>query len=74
MWRRFEDACSRVTDRRTVPRWGMMNVGEMVCHLREAYRGAMNDVHVAMQPSPLPRGVMKRIALHRVPLKWPKSD
>lgn len=57
-----------------VPRWGSMSVHEMVCHLRDAYDGAMGQrtVSPAAKRPPIPLAVYKWLAF-RVPLKWPKG-
>ncbi|MGB9070959.1 MAG: hypothetical protein WCC21_20520 [Candidatus Acidiferrales bacterium] len=51
-------------------RWGRMNAHQMVCHLADSIRGVMGDVHVSPGPGPLPRGILKFVAL-KMPLKWP---
>ncbi len=51
--------------------WGMMTVHEMVCHLRDAYEGALGLRVVADAPAPpVPRPLFKWFALH-VPVRWP---
>jgi len=52
--------------------WGVMNAGEMVCHLREAYRVAGTVPNVALIPGPVSPGMMKFFAL-KLPMKWPKT-
>jgi hypothetical protein len=49
-----------------------MSVGEMVCHCREAFRGAYGDRPFAPQPGKIPGPVMKRLAL-QMPMPWPKG-
>ena len=53
-------------------RWGVMSVGEMVRHVERAFRVAVGEESVARMASPLPRGVMKWVAL-RMPGVWPKN-
>jgi hypothetical protein len=53
-------------------RWGVMNVTQMVCHLREPYLFALSTeptVHIALAVSPK---AAKFMAL-RSPLPWPKG-
>jgi hypothetical protein len=55
------------------PLWGVMSAGEMVCHLRGAFRGAMDEwAVVAKIDLGLPPRVLKFGAL-RVPRPWPKN-
>jgi hypothetical protein len=52
--------------------WGVMNVTEMLCHLRGAFRIAMGEVPVSPVGVPIPRTILKFIAL-RLPLPWRKN-
>ena len=52
--------------------WGLMSVVEMLCHVRQAYRGAGTQAEVKIMPGPLPPKVLKFFAL-RVPMQWPKT-
>ncbi len=53
--------------------WGTMTVGEMVCHLREAYAGAiMEPKRLYKLGGPLPPPAMKFFAL-RTPITWPRN-
>ena len=52
--------------------WGEMSVGEMVCHVREAYVLGAGGKAADEVKIPLPRPVMKWLAL-RAPMKWPRS-
>ena len=52
--------------------WGVMNVVQMACHVREAFRFGSSAEVAPLLPAPLPRGVMKWIAL-RAPMQWPKT-
>jgi hypothetical protein len=51
-------------------RWGRMNAHQMVCHLADAFRGVMGDFPVSPGPSPLPRPLLRFVAL-KIPVKWP---
>ena len=56
----------------TPRRWGKMNAGQMVCHLRDSYRGVMGDL-----PMEIPAGfsfwrLTKAIALW-APMQWPQG-
>ncbi len=52
--------------------WGLMTAHEMVCHLRAAVRMAAGEVQVAPVRLPVPRAVVKAVAL-RLPLPWRKN-
>lgn len=54
------------------PRWGVMNVTQMSCHVREAYRFALSSDPVQHIPLPIPPKVAKYVGL-RSPLPWPKG-
>jgi hypothetical protein len=74
---RPEDAAEMVRRIRTVrpesrPRWGRMTAHQMMCHLSDAYRMAMNRKPVSMRSSWLERTVVKWIVLY-VPLTWPSG-
>src|SRR5262245_39376075 len=51
-------------------RWGRMSAHQMVCHLCDGYRMATGDVTSPLAAAPLPRSVMKWIALY-APVPWP---
>jgi hypothetical protein len=53
-------------------RWGLMSVGEMVCHVREAYSLAMGEWIASPIKVRLGGPVLKWMAL-RVPTQWPKG-
>lgn len=53
-------------------RWGKMSVHQMICHLRDSYGVALGAKKVAMVAIPIPREVMKRVAL-QVPIQWRKG-
>lgn len=50
-------------------RWGRMTAHQMVCHLADACRMATGERRVRPASSPLPRTLVKWIALH-VPVRW----
>jgi hypothetical protein len=52
--------------------WGVLTAGEVVCHLRGAFRMAMSDAAVVYEKRPIPPKVMKAIALY-APAPWPKN-
>jgi len=54
------------------PAWGIMNVNQMVCHVREAYLYALADTPVDPIPLPYPPRLVKQFAL-KVPRPWPHS-
>ena len=54
------------------PRWGIMNVNQMVCHVRQAFVLALEDTPVKLIKGTLPPRVMKYAAL-RIPKHWPHS-
>ncbi len=68
----FEDVERRVKSLRATDeaQWGVMRVGEMVRHVDGAFRMALGEEPVARVASPLPRGLVKWIALWS-PLRWP---
>jgi hypothetical protein len=52
--------------------WGKMTVGQMICHVNDAFLGIMGD-----KPMEIPRGlspwpVLKYVALY-APMQWPKG-
>jgi hypothetical protein len=53
-------------------RWGRMTAHEMVCHLSDSFRAAMREKPVSMMPGPIPRRLIKWIALH-TSLPWAKN-
>ena len=50
--------------------WGVMAVGEMMVHVRDAYRYALGEIAVAPVKQSIPGAVIKRMALW-TPVKWP---
>ena len=53
-------------------RWGSMTAAEAVCHLRGAFAIANGEREATSTPPPVPRAVMKFLAL-RVPVRWPEG-
>ena len=51
-------------------RWGRMSAHEMVCHLSDGYRVMTGARATRLSPSPLPRPILKGIALY-LPVRWP---
>jgi len=56
----------------SVRRWGRMSAHQMVCHLSDGYRVLTGQRTAPLAPSPLPRPVMKWIALY-APVRWPRG-
>lgn len=52
--------------------WGRMNAHQMVCHLKDSLAFALGEKKASSAPSPLPRPVMKFLALY-LPMPWPKN-
>lgn len=50
--------------------WGRMTVGEMVCHLNDAFKLAMNEKQARPVSNLFSRTVMKWVALN-MPMQWP---
>ena len=53
-------------------RWGRMNAHQMICHLADSFRGVMGDFPVSPGSGPLPRTILRFVAL-KMPLKWPRG-
>ena len=51
-------------------RWGRMSAHQMVCHLSDGYRLLTGDRTTELAATPLPRLVMRWIALY-APVRWP---
>lgn len=49
--------------------WGVMCAGEMVCHLRGAFRVAMGEIACKPVSLPIPRATIKAVALW-APIPW----
>jgi hypothetical protein len=54
------------------PRWGIMTVDQMICHVREAYVYALADTPVDFIPLRWPPKTIKYAALN-LPMPWPHS-
>ena len=54
----------------SVRRWGRMSAHQMVCHLSDGYRIVTGERTTQLAASPLPRPMMKWIALY-APVRWP---
>ena len=50
-------------------RWGRMSAHQMICHVGDAFRMALGEKTVSDAPLPLPRPLVKLIALY-TPLRW----
>ena len=50
--------------------FGRMTPHQAICHLSDAFRSMMTPTKISTVASPLPRVVMKWVAL-RAPMKWP---
>ena len=53
-------------------RWGKMSAHRMICHLSDGFRLYMGDRPVKPIPVPIPRLLLKWIALW-VPISWPRG-
>jgi hypothetical protein len=53
-------------------KWGRMTASQMICHLSDSYEAAMGEKPVSMVASPLPRVLVKWIALY-APFHWPQG-
>jgi uncharacterized protein DUF1569 len=51
-------------------RWGRMSAHQMVCHLSDGYRIQIGERRTELARSPLPRRMLKAIALY-MPINWP---
>lgn len=51
-------------------RWGRMTAHQMVCHLSDGYRLLTGERTTRLAATPLPRFMMRWIAL-RAPVRWP---
>ena len=56
----------------SVRRWGRMSAHQMVCHLSDGCRLLMGQRTTRLAASPLPRPVMKWVALY-MPVRWPRG-
>ncbi|WP_446743659.1 DUF1569 domain-containing protein [Silvibacterium acidisoli] len=53
-------------------RWGKMNVGEMICHLTDAFRMSLGERAATAKRFPIPSGVLKWL-LFRSSFQWPQN-
>src|SRR5262245_44225976 len=60
----------RIIRHDSVARWGRMSAHQMICHLSDGYRLLTGDMTSAPAATPLPRAVMKWVALY-APMRWP---
>jgi len=58
--------------RDSVRRWGRMSAHQMVCHVTDGYRLLSGELTAQLVASPLPRPIMKCVALY-IPLSWPRG-
>ena len=54
----------------SVRRWGRMSAHQMVCHLSDGYRLMVGERTTQLAATPLPRLMMRWIALY-APVRWP---
>jgi Protein of unknown function (DUF1569) len=54
----------------TPRQWGRMTAHQMICHLADSFRGVLGEKTLPAAPAPLPRKIMKFIALG-LPMHWP---
>ena len=54
----------------SVRRWGRMSAHQMVCHLSDGYRLLIGERTTQLAATPLPRLMMRWIALY-APIRWP---
>jgi hypothetical protein len=54
----------------SVRRWGRMSAHQMVCHLSDGYRLMIGERTTQLAATPLPRLMMRWIALY-APIGWP---
>ena len=54
----------------SVGRWGRMSAHQMVCHLSDGYRLLTGERTTQLAATPLPRLMMRWIALY-APIRWP---
>ncbi len=53
-------------------RWGTMTAHQMVCHVTDAYRMGLGELHIAEVKPPLPKFLLRWV-ICRLPLPWPKG-
>jgi len=52
------------------PKWGSMSAHQMICHLSDALRSALNEKYISPSTTFFKRTIMKPLALW-VPVPWP---
>ena len=52
------------------PRWGTMSAHQMVCHLSDSLRSALNEKYISSSTTLFKRAIMKPLALW-IPIRWP---
>ncbi len=52
--------------------WGLMSVGEMICHVRGAFLTAMGEISSQPVQLPVPRAAIKAMALW-APMPWKRN-
>jgi Protein of unknown function (DUF1569) len=52
--------------------WGTMSIGGMLCHLDDSYQLALGERAGELVQLPVPRGVLKYLAL-RLPIEWKRN-
>jgi hypothetical protein len=54
------------------PRWGTMSAHQMICHLSDSLRAALNEKYISSSTSLFKRRILKPLALW-VPISWPRG-
>jgi hypothetical protein len=67
--REIRERLERVTPD-TPRQWGRMSAHQMICHLADSFRGVMGEKTLSPAKLPLPRKIVKFIALD-LPMQWP---
>jgi hypothetical protein len=52
--------------------WGSMSIGGMLCHLDDSYQLALGERGGELVKVPVPRGMVKYLAL-RLPIEWKRN-
>jgi hypothetical protein len=52
------------------PRWGTMSAHQMICHLSDSLRAALNEKYISPSTNLFKRTILKPLALW-VPVPWP---
>lgn len=52
------------------PKWGTMSAHQMICHLSDSLRAALNEKYISPSTSLFKRTILKPLALW-VPISWP---